>query len=113
MDRIQELKRHWNAELKKSYFKERGLPPKTKARTKSFLPDISYCKDEGVITIDLFPIGIDKILKKEGVFFTDQKGVTVRGDYFTPDDQIGGATVMDQVHDYIMAHIGEFEVVEP
>lgn len=110
---IAELRNHWKTELDKMYFLERGRPPAKKYAPKVGRMEVSYEKDTGTITVDLLPIGIDKMLICEGVFFEDIQAICIKGDCLTPDHWVGGKTIMEQVNEYVDEHLHEFKEIEP
>lgn len=72
---------------------------------------ITYDRDEKEIIVEDYQKGI--MLICTDVVLCDTPAILVEGDYYTPDDWVGGMTADEKAEAMYYRHPERFEVVEP
>lgn len=70
-------------------------------------PSITYDEDDQTIIVDHYPE--DLVLICYGVYLEDSEVIIIEGDYYTPDDYIGGKTAQEKAEDYYYKYPEKFE----
>lgn len=72
--------------------------------------DITYDRDDKQIVV--YDEEKDLMLICTDISFDDTHAILVEGDYYTPDDWVGGKTAQEKAEDYFYRYPERFEEVE-